>query len=184
METLKERLIASGYSSKDVASQMGKSAQEIGKMFKDDESQMDKELVAICYRLLESKQKTEEKEMEFKVIAEKFMPEKTDIGFKVKLNAVVGADGVVCNRIHMSNFTYGLLTGVMYDSVVTSAKSIPLVRKLLVKNNTGHINVHPVCDKHEATGQLLIWVSPARDWDATRITDKQFVAEIVVVNGN
>lgn len=115
----------------------------------------------------------------FRAVNEKYIPEEFEGGIKVKLHKVVGADGVICNRIHMSNYRYGLLTGVFYDSVTPSALYKPTVLNVLIPELRNSYVQH-YCEKHPQTGELVIWLTPFKTFDATTIDDKTFIATIIL----
>lgn len=127
----------------------------------------------------ESKETNKETVHMFKVIEEKYMPEEFEGGIKVKLRGVIGADGVVCNRINMSNYRYGLLTGVLYDSVTPSELYTPTVKRVLIPALRNSFTEN-YCEKYAKTGELVIWVTPCRDFDATKVDDKTFIASVVL----
>lgn len=181
--TLKEKVINAGIGSKDIGERIGKSAQDVGKMFKDDVNEMDATFVKVVTDMLTEKTNVStENGYSVKVISDKFTPLETPTGLRVKLRGVVGADGVECNRMHMGNYTYGLLTGILYDSIIPDITIVPFVRKLLVAN-AKNISLLPVCDRYAKTGELLIWITPAREFDTTAITDKEYIAELLFVKG-
>ena len=181
--TLKEKVINSGIGSKDIGERIGKTAQEVGKMFKDNVSEMDAAFVDVVNKMIAEKTNViTDSGYSVKVVNDKFAQLETPTGLRVKLRSVVGADGVECNRMHMGNYTYGLLTGIIYDSIIPDITIVPFVRKLLVAN-AKNINLLPVCDRYAKTGELIIWITPSMTFDTTVITDKDYIAELLFVRG-
>lgn len=184
--TLKQELIEAGIGCADIGERIGKPANIVGKMFKDNESEMEVDFVKECRAMLEEKNTIGLADgFTVKVMNEELAPEVTRNIIKVHLRAIADANGTEALRVIMyqppanMRHEYTILTGIIWDSIVPKDESfIPVVKFLTVPEKTG-IEFIPHCFKWAKTGELAFTVSPKTTWDTTIIKKDKTIAEII-----
>jgi hypothetical protein len=186
--TLKQELDNASIGCAAIGERVGKPANIVGRMFKDNESEMDADFVKVCREMLNEKNTIGIADgFTVKVMNEELAPEVTTNSLKVHLRAIADENGTEAKRIimykPMSNMRheYTILTGVIWDSIIPKDESvIPVVKFITVPEKSG-IDYNPYCFKWKNTGEIAFTVSPKVDWDTTVIKADKSIAEIIFV---